>query len=77
MFKSVNPKIIHPFTLVILAFVFVYCSKDGGDSGDQNIPSKSIIVNPSYGKEIGKVIYATDESINLAVEKSLKAFNTW
>ena len=47
MFKSVNPKIIHPLILVILAFVFVYCSKDGGDSGDQNIPSKSIIVNPS------------------------------
>ncbi len=47
MFKSVNPKIIHSSILVILAFVFVYCSKDGGDSGGENISSKSIIVNPS------------------------------
>ena len=47
MFKSVNPKIIHSSILVILAFVFIYCSKDGGDSGGENIPNKSIIVNPS------------------------------
>ncbi len=47
MFKSVNPKIIHSSILVILAFVFVYCSKDGGDSGGENISGKSIIVNPS------------------------------
>ena len=47
MFKSVNQKIIHSSILVILAFVFVYCSKDGGDSGGENIDSKSIIVNPS------------------------------
>jgi len=47
MFKSVNPKIIHSSILVILAFVFVYCSKDGEDSGGENIPNKSIIVNPS------------------------------
>ncbi len=47
MFKSVNPKIIHYSILVILAFVFVYCSKDAGDSGGENISSKSIIVNPS------------------------------
>jgi hypothetical protein len=30
-----------------MAFVFVYCSKDGGDSSDQNVAGKSIIVNPS------------------------------
>ena len=47
MFKSENPKIIHSSILVILALVFVYCSKDGGDSGGENIPNKSIIVNPS------------------------------
>ncbi len=47
MFKFVNPKIIHSSILVILAFVFVYCSKDGGDSGGGNITNKSIIVNPS------------------------------
>ena len=47
MFKSVNPKIIHSSILVILAFLFNYCSKDGGDSGGENIPNKSIIVNPS------------------------------
>tara|TARA_B100000963_G_scaffold340692_1_gene339612 strand:+ start:567 stop:1967 length:1401 start_codon:yes stop_codon:yes gene_type:complete len=47
MSKSVNPKIINSSILVILAFIFVYCSKDGGDSGGENIPSKSIIVNPS------------------------------
>ena len=47
MFKSVNRKIIHSSILGILAFVFVYCSKDGGDSGGENIPNKSIIVNPS------------------------------
>ena len=47
MYKSVNPKIIHSSILVILALVFVYCSKDGGDSGGENIPNKSIIVNPS------------------------------
>ena len=48
-------------------------------NGKSDTASKnsSIIVNPSYGKEIGKVLYATDESINLAVETSLKAFNTW
>ena len=48
-------------------------------NGKSNTASKnsSIIVNPSYGKEIGKVLYATDESLNLAVETSLKAFNTW
>ena len=48
-------------------------------NGKSNTASKnsSIIVNPSYGKEIGKVLYATDESINLAVETSLKAFNAW
>ena len=47
MFKSLNPKIIHSSIVVILAFVFVYCSKDVGDSGGENIPNKSIIVNPS------------------------------
>ena len=42
-------------------------------NGKSNTASKnsSIIVNPSYGKEIGKVLYANDESINLAVETSL------
>ena len=30
-----------------MAFVFVYCSKDGGDSSDQNVANKSITVNPS------------------------------
>ena len=47
MFKNINPKIIKPFTLVLLAFVFVYCSKDGCDSSDQNVANKSITVNPS------------------------------
>ena len=47
MFKSLNPKIIHSSIVVILAFVFVYCSKDGGDSGGENISNKSIIANPS------------------------------
>ena len=47
MFKNINPKIIKPFTLVLLAFVFVYCSKDGGDSSDQNVVSMTISVNPS------------------------------
>ena len=47
MFKNINPKIIKPFTLVLLAFVFVYCSKDGGNSSDQNVANKSITVNPS------------------------------
>ena len=47
MFKNINPKIIKPFTLVLLAFVFVYCSKDGGDSSDQNVAIKSIFVNPA------------------------------
>ena len=39
-------------------------------NGKSDTASKnsSIIVNPSYGKEIGKVLYATDESINLAVK---------
>ena len=47
MFKYINPKIIKPYTLILFAFVFVYCSKDGGDSSDQNVANKSIIVNPS------------------------------
>ena len=47
MFKKINLKIIKPLTLVLLAFVFVYCSKDGGDSSDQNVANKSITVNPS------------------------------
>jgi len=47
MSKSVYPKIIHFSVLIILAFVFVHCSKDGGDSGGENISSKSIVVNPS------------------------------
>ena len=47
MFKNINPKIIKPFILVLLAFVFVYCSKDGGDSSDNNVANKSITVNPS------------------------------
>ena len=47
MFKNINLKIIKPITLVLMAFVFVYCSKDGGDSSNQNVVSKSIIVNPS------------------------------
>ena len=48
-------------------------------NGKSNTTSKnsSIIVNPSYGKEIGKVLYATDESVNLAVDSSLKAFDAW
>ena len=47
MFVNINPKIIKLLTLVLLAFVFVYCSKDGSDSSDQNIAIKSITVNPS------------------------------
>ena len=47
MFRNINLKIVKPLTLVLMAFVFVYCSKDGGDSSDQNVAGKSIIVNPS------------------------------
>ena len=47
MFVNINPKIIKRLTLILLAFVFVYCSKDGSDSSDQNAAIKSITVNPS------------------------------
>ena len=47
MFVNINPKIIKRLTLILLAFVFVYCSKDGSDSSDQNVAIKSITVNPS------------------------------
>ena len=47
MFKNMNLKIIKSLSLVLMAFIFIYCSKDGGDSNNENIPNKSIVVNPS------------------------------
>ena len=47
MFKNMKLKIIKSLSLVLMAFIFIYCSKDGGDSNNENIPNKSIVVNPS------------------------------
>ena len=35
------------------------------------------IVNPSYGTQIGEVIYATSNSTNKAIEAAAKTFKTW
>ena len=37
----------------------------------------SPIINPSYGREIGEVHYATTESANLAVESAYEAAKSW
>ena len=37
----------------------------------------SPIVNPSYGREIGEVHYATNETANLAVESAYEAAKSW
>ena len=35
------------------------------------------IINPSYGIDIGEVLYATKNSANNAVEAAAKSFKTW
>ena len=37
----------------------------------------SLIINPSYGREIGEVHYATAETTNLAVESAYQAAKSW
>tara|TARA_Y100000748_G_scaffold78704_1_gene65011 strand:- start:3156 stop:3353 length:198 start_codon:yes stop_codon:yes gene_type:complete len=37
----------------------------------------SSIINPSYGREIGEVHYATAETANLAVESAYQAAKSW
>ena len=48
-------------------------------NGESNTDSdeSSKIINPSYGKQIGEVAYATNESIDLAIEHAAEAFNEW
>ena len=48
---------------------------NGESNSDSNQSSK--ILNPSYGKEIGEVVYASKESINTAIECAANAFNEW
>ena len=35
------------------------------------------IINPSYGTQIGEVIYATKVSADKAIESAAKTFKTW
>jgi malonate-semialdehyde dehydrogenase (acetylating)/methylmalonate-semialdehyde dehydrogenase len=37
----------------------------------------SLIIDPSYGKDIGKVLYATADSADLAIESAKQAFENW
>ena len=37
----------------------------------------SLIIDPSYGKDIGKVLYATTDSADLAIESAKQAFENW
>ena len=37
----------------------------------------SLIIDPSYGKDIGKVLYATTDSADLAIESAKQAFKNW
>ena len=35
------------------------------------------IINPSYGTDIGEVLYATKDSANNAIDAAAKQFKTW
>ena len=48
---------------------------NGESNSDSNKSSK--IINPSYGKQIGEVAYATKESTDSAIEFAAEAFKTW
>ena len=37
----------------------------------------SLIIDPSYGKDIGKVLYATTDTADLAIESAKQAFENW
>ena len=37
----------------------------------------SLIIDPSYGKDIGKVLYATTDTADLAIESAKHAFKNW
>ncbi|MBB69061.1 MAG: methylmalonate-semialdehyde dehydrogenase (CoA acylating) [Flavobacteriaceae bacterium] len=37
----------------------------------------SLIIDPSYGKDIGKVLYATTDTADLAIESAKHAFQNW
>ena len=44
---------------------------------DSTSSKSSKIINPSYGKDIGEVLYASKESANTAINAASEAFKTW
>ena len=48
-------------------------------NGEASLDSSesSSIINPSYGTEIGEVLYATKDSANAAVESAYEASKAW
>ena len=48
-------------------------------NGKENLDSNESldIVNPSYGKQIGEVLYATQKSANDAIDVAAETFKTW
>ena len=44
---------------------------------DSTSSKSSKIINPSYGEDIGEVLYASKESANTAINAASEAFKTW